>query len=90
MKQHLDHLLTDKNPVMLEYSITLCERFFMIYPLEMNFKDPVLWAMAILSVVESYIGQQLVNHIIPENIWNTKEFNKARELILEVEQHLVH
>lgn len=53
LEKHLAHI----NPSMYEYAITLCDRFFFtVYPLEMQFQNPKLWAAAITFVVESYMN----------------------------------
>lgn len=80
--------LEDDNPVLKDFAVTLCDRFFFhIYPLEKDFHGTENWAEALIFVAKEYLG-------VGEDIHQEEESNLSQDFvdvvnfILYVEQYI--
>ncbi|MCU9614046.1 hypothetical protein OEV98_10780 [Caldibacillus lycopersici] len=95
VKQFLFKQYEQKNPSLMEYTNTLCERFFFnIYPLERDFTNVELWANAILRVVDRYMNENEVadgndSQFRISNGIDEDKLQEAQQFILAVEQKFV-
>lgn len=93
VKKYIEKQLNDHYPSFLDSALTICDNFFFfIYPFEQQMKDPLLWAVAILELVASYLGQnfyeneqfaRLVKDVSKEKL------DEAKNFIMFVEQDFI-
>lgn len=93
IKDRIIQRFDNENPTMVEYAVTLCERFFFnIYPLEQDFQNAEIWTEAIIEVVKLYIDginyQEDANNALSNEKESEQPLQDAIQFILEVEQNL--